>query len=280
MKIEMQSRYKLNFTQFVYPAIIFGLLLFVYADNLKWLWSRWMENPNYSHGPLIPLISLFVIFQKRKALKDIETNGSNGGLFMLLGATILYVASLRAQINFAISYSMILALMGIVLLIYGKRMLLALAFPIMYLFFMVPFWGAAINKFGNILKLLSSILTSNILQFLGYPIFREGVILHLSRGSFEVADPCSGIRSLISLLALGTILAYYSNGILSKKIVLVLLAVPLALLGNTLRVVFFGLILETKEVLISEGFLHTLTGLGVFAFAFLGLMAFKKCIRI
>ena len=276
----MDNHFKYRIRKFAYPVIISGLFVIAYADNLKWLWSRWMENPNYSHGPLIPLISLFVIFQKRAALKDIATNGSNSGIYMLLGAAIIYVVSLRAQVNFAISYSMILALMGIVLLIYGKKMLLALAFPIMYLFFMVPFWVGAINKFSNILKLLSSILTSNILQFLGYPIFRDGVILQLSRGSFEVADPCSGIRSLISLLALGTLIVYFSHGTLLKKVILVLFTIPLAVFGNTVRVVFFGVYLENTGILISEGFLHTLTGLGVFAFALIGLIAFKKCIRI
>ncbi|MHA2230894.1 MAG: exosortase/archaeosortase family protein [Candidatus Hodarchaeales archaeon] len=276
----MERALKNNTIHYLYVTIIVSLFLFAYADNLEWLWSRWMVNPNYSHGPLIPLISLFIVFQKRAALRNIQTRGSNRGLYVLLAAAFLFIISLRAQVSFTLSYSMILAIAGIVLYLHGQKMFASVAFPIFYLVFMVPFWVGAINKLGNILKLLSSILSFNILQFLGYPIYREGVMLHLANGSFEVADPCSGIRSLISLLALGTIMAYYSNGILCKKISLALIDVPLALLANTLRVVFFGLILETKGVLISEGFLHTLTGFGVFAFAFGGLMALKKSIRI
>jgi len=276
----MDIRFRYNIRQFAYIVSILGLLLFAYADNIRWLWSRWMENPNYSHGPLVPLISLFIVFQKRDIIKNLEIGSSNRGLYILLGAAIIHIISLRAQVNFLSSYSMILALAGIVLFIYGKSIFSALAFPIIYLVFMIPFWGGGIIKLGNVLKLLSSMLSFSILKLLGYPIFREGVILHLANGSLEVADPCSGIRSLISLLALGTILAYYSNGILFKKVFLVFLAIPLALLGNTLRVVFFGLIFETKGVLISEGFLHTLTGLGVFAFAFIGLIIFKKVVKI
>ena len=276
-KIDKGTRNKAVY--YIYLAIIAGLLLFAYADNLTWLWSRWMENPNYSHGPLIPLISLFIVYQKRDALRNIQISSYGAGLYILIGAVLLYAVSLRAQVNFLLSYSMILVLVGTVMFLYGNKTFAALSFPILYLVFMVPFWGSAINKLGNSLKTVSSISSHAFLKMLGYPILREGVTLHLGNGSMEVADPCSGIRSLISLLALSTVIAYFSKGSIFKKGILVLAAVPLAVIGNTLRVVFFGIVLEKKGVLITEGPLHTLTGIGVFVIAFLGLIALSKWVK-
>lgn len=271
---------RLNTTLALYIGTILGLLLLVYGNNLIWLWSRWMENPNYSHGPLIPIISLFIIFQKRDIIKATEFEGSNRGIYILIAATLLQIAALRAHVNFISSYSMILALIGIVLFLFGKKMLRMLSFPILFLVFMVPFWAVVIHNFSNLLKSWSSICSFHVLHLFGYSLLREGVILRLAEGSLEVADPCSGIRSLISLIALGTIVAYYSNGSVWKKVLLVSLCVPLAFLANTIRVIFFGVMLATKGILISEGPLHTLSGLAVFAFAFLGLIAFKKWVRI
>ena len=263
----------------IYPTILISLLLIAYASNLQWLWSRWMANPNYSHGPFIPLISLFIIFQNRESLKDTEISGSNQGIHILLGGVLLFIISLRAQVNFLMSYSMILVIVGILLFIYGKKFFLNLAFPVFYLFFMIPFWGAAISKLSNLLKIVSSTISYHIFKFFGYSILREGVILHLPNGSLEVADPCSGIRSLMSLLALGALIAYYSDGNKFKKCALLFLAIPIALVWNSFRVIFIGIILESKGILITQGYLHTLTGLFVFIFAFLSLIAFDKWVR-
>ena len=276
----MTDRHELNTTLILYLAVVFALVLWCYADNLRWLWSRWMENPNYSYGPLIPIISLFVIFQKKDLITNTDIRPSNRGLYILIPAILLQIIASRAQVNFISSYSLILVLVGIVLFLFGKKILRTLSFPILFLLFMVPFWAVPFRGFSNLLKLWSSICSFHILRVFGYPILREGVILRLGTGSLEVGDPCSGIRSLISLMALGTVVAYYSNSKLWKKLLLVFLAVPLAFLGNTLRVVFFGIMLESEGLLISEGPLHTMTGLVVFAFAFLGLIAFKKWLRI
>jgi len=250
-----------------YPAVILILLLVVYAENIAWLWSRWLENPDYSHGPLIPLISAFIIYQKRDQLKRIQIQGSNAGLFVIFLAVSMYIIGHRASVNFLLSYSLIINLVGILLFLYGKEMVFRLIFPILYLFFMVPFWSGAIIEVSNGLKVFSSLLSSTMIGILGYPIFRDGVILNLSNGVLEVADPCSGIRSLIALLSLATVLAYFTPTRLLNRIIIVLSAIPIAVFGNTLRVVFFAVVLEEKGIVITEGPLHTISGLLVFVFA-------------
>jgi exosortase len=140
----------------------------------------------------------------------------------------------------------------------------ALAFPILYLFFMVPFWIGAIQKIAILLKMMSSILAFNVMRALGYQVLQDGVTLHFTNGSLEVADPCSGIRSLMALLSLGTVIAYYSKTNFAKKIAIILLAIPLSLFGNTIRVVIFAFVLETKGYVIGEGPLHSTLGMAVF----------------
>jgi len=260
--------------------IIFILLIFGYVENFRWLFAKWMENPDYSHGPLIPIISIFMVFQKRHILKKLKKQGANTGLFFILGAILLRIVGLRGQVCFISSYSFILLIIGIVLFLYGKYILKEVLFPILFLIFMIPFWGIPLAQFSNILKLLSSKLSFELLSIMGYVIHKEGVILYLSKGTLEVADPCSGLRSLISLLALGSLIAYYSHGSFVRKSILVFSTIPLAFLANTIRIVFFGIFLEENGVLISEGFLHTLTGMCVFMFTLLGVISLKKCMKL
>jgi exosortase len=254
------------------------LLGFIYHRNLAWLWSSWMVNPDYSHGPLIPLISAFIVYLKWKDLRTLPQSSGTGGLVLVAAASALLFASIRMQVNFLQSYALILTIAGIVWSVYGRNVFRSLVFPIFFLIFMVPFWGTVIDKVGNVLKILSSVTSHQIIKLLGFPIYREGVILQLSRGSLEVADPCSGIRSLISLLAVGAVLAYFARTTLPKKFLITALAIPFAFLWNTVRVVVFGVILETTGVMIADGFWHTFTGIAVFALALISLIAMNKWI--
>ena len=128
------------------------------------------------------------------------------------------------------------------------------------------------------LKLFSAYLSANIIYLLGIPVFREGVILNFSTGSIEVADPCSGIRSILSLLALGIIFAYFTESSAFKKIVLVISAIPLAVLGNLVRILFTG-IMTSNGINVTKGFIHTLSGLLVFLVALLGLVWFRHLLK-
>lgn len=265
--------------RYLFPAAVVFLLVVIYHKNLLWLWDSWMNKPNYSHGPLIPLIFLFLIWHKRNVLQGLPKGTNAYGLLICLLAIVLQVFSVRAGVNFTSSYSLILLLLGIILFLYGKQVTKVLLFPLGYLVFMVPFFGFVIGPISNKLKLLSSILASNIVQLMEVPILREGTMLHLSGCSLEVADPCSGIRSLMSLLALSALFAYFANGSHVKKLILFCSAIPLAILGNVFRLLILVLTAENSGIVITEGFLHSLTGLLVFMTAIAGLIFVKKLIK-
>lgn len=258
-------------------AVVSSILL--YQKNLIWLVSKWLDNPDYSHGPLIPLISLYIGWAKKEKLSKIENrDGSLVGLVVIFFAVVIQILSIRADVSLTSSYSFILIVYGIILTYYGKEVSKELLFSISYLFFMVPFLGFFINPISNELKLLSAFLSEKIIYFLGISIYREGVILNLSGGSIEVADPCSGIRSMISLLALGTIFAYFTESSLVKRIIIIVSAIPLAVLGNLVRIVFSAL-MTSEGFNVTKGLVHTLSGLLVFLIAFIGLICIRSTLK-
>ncbi len=247
----------------------------LYWKVFYWLGIRWYIDPDYSHGPLIPLISGYLIWIKRDEIKKIPFTKDIRGIYVLIFSVLLHIFSVRAEVYFTSAYAMILSLAGIVLYFFGKKVFRELSFPIVYLIFMVPFFQFVINPVSNKLKLFSAYLSANVIQILGTSVYREGVMLHFSNGSLEVANPCSGIRSIISLLALGTIFAYFSKMSTIKKIILVSSTVPLAVIGNLMRIVSSG-ILSERGMDVTTGFTHTAFGMVVFIVALIGLMAVRK----
>ena len=268
-----------NINKTILLLVTIAIVILLYHNNLYWLASKWIDDPDYSHGPLIPLISLYIGWLKRdKLLKIKEKDGSLFGLAVITFAVILQIASIRAEVNLTSSYSFIITIYGIILTFYGKEVTKELLFPVAYLLFMVPFLGFFIEPISNKLKLLSAYLSAKIIYLAGVSVFREGVTLSFSSGSIEVADPCSGIRSIISLVALGTIFAYFTKTSFVKKIFLVISTIPLAVLGNLSRIIFTGL-MTNAGVDVTTEFVHTLAGLLVFMVALLGLAWLRTLLK-
>jgi exosortase len=259
-----------------------GLLAFlvvgIYYQNLQWLWASWMENPNYSHGPLIPLIALYLIYQKREKLKAAfaANHDAHAGILIIILAGMIQVLCLRAQITFLSSYSMIVMIMGMVWYFLGKKTFVELRFPLAYLIFMVPFWVGILNMISSVLKMASSVISYHLLRLLGFAALRDGVMLAMRNGNLEVADPCSGIRSLVSLLAAGVLIAYLDKGYPLRKVIIVFLVVPLAVFWNSIRIVVFGVLLEFTGSFPAEGFFHTATGVLVFILSWLPLILIAR----
>ena len=269
-----------NINKIVFLLITIAASLLLYYKNLIWLGSKWFNDPDYSHGPLIPMISIYIGWLKKDKLSRIKDQDNFLlGISLVLVAIIIQIASIRAQLNITSSYSFIILIYGLIIVYYGKETARELLFPILYLIFMVPFLRVFfINRISNILKLLSAFISAKIIYLLGIPVYREGVTLTFSTGSIEVADPCSGIRSILSLLALGTVFAYFTESSVLKKIVLVISAIPLAVLGNLVRILFIG-IMTSKGINAAEGFIHTLSGILVFLIALLGLVWLRHLLK-
>jgi exosortase len=259
-------------------SILGGLLTVLYWQVLSnWLRDLW-NDPNYSHGFLIPFISLYYLKSKISSLRCTATKQSNSGIIVIIFSICLFVLGYMAGELFSKRISFILLLYGIILYLEGQERTKILRFPILILLFCVPLPYILYNSIAFPLKLLASQISVGLFTLLGMPVFREGNIISLPHTTLEVVDACSGIRSLMTLLTLAFLIAYFRHNKLWKRMFIMLMAPPIAVLANAIRVTATGLLTRYNPGW-GEGFLHELTGWLVFILAFVLLIGISVIIQ-
>ncbi len=258
-------------------SAILGILYWGTLRDLIW---QWWDDANYSHGFLVPLFSGFLIWRRRKKLAALTPQGSWVGLPVLVaGVGMLLLGDASAE-NFLSRSSLIVILAGLLLFHLGREVFGIVRFPLAFLFFMVP-WPAIV--FYAVTFPLQSLAAQNAvwtLDLLGVPVFRDGNVIHLSQISLGVAEACSGIRSLISLLALAVAWAYLALPGIWAMVALALAAVPITIVANAGRVVATGLIGQSLGPSYAIGLFHSFSGWVIFLFAFVSLLGVHGVIRL
>lgn len=258
-------------------AIITVLLLLIYSPTIWWMVDRWNARDSYySHGFLVPVVSLFVLWLKREKLSAVKPNPVSWGLWIFLAGILIHILSSFLRVYFTSAFSLLLAISGLVLYFYGKEMFRHALFSIVFLIFMMPLPLVAIVGITFKMKLFAAYWANKIVNALGIRAVLDGSIIKMRHTHVIVEDVCSGLRSLISLLALGAIVAYMSNLPRFKKIIVFFSAGVMAIIANIVRIVFMALTSEIYGAKFTEGFLHTLSGVLVFVVAFAGLMIVVK----
>jgi len=258
-------------------AIVVGAL---YAGIFGRLFEDWLHDPDYSHGILVPLFSGFLVWRMRHRLARLPTQPSWWGLAGIVGAlTVLVVGKLGAEL-FLTRSSFILLLGGIVLYFLGWRWLRALLFPLLFLFLMIPIPALLFDQISLPLQFFASHVASSLLTLAGVPVLRAGNIIRLPTMTLEVAQACSGIRSLISLIALAIIYGYFLESSLWRRVVLVAAAVPIAVLANAGRIMGTGMLVEYWSPEWATGFFHAFSGWLVFVVALFLLFGFHSLLRL
>jgi exosortase len=249
------------------------LLTALYWLILPSLVSDWWEDPNYSHGFLVPCFSGFLIWQQREALKKLPLEGSWLGLLVLLaGLGALILGDVGAE-NFLSRSSLIIILSGLILFHCGTKVFHLLLFPLGFLFFMIPLPAIIFNAVAFPLQSLAAKNAEWGLDLLGVPVLRDGNVIHLSNITLGVTEACSGIRSLVSLLALAAGWAYTTLPGGWSRLLLVISAIPITIVANAGRVLVTGLIGQTFGQQYAQGFFHSFSGWVIFLVAFAGLLA-------
>jgi len=203
----------------------------------QWLWYEWMSNEYYSHGLLILPVALFLTVQRFRndaTLTYTPGQTSIAGV-VLFGVTLaFYVYALQQRAYYLAAFAMIGMLAGIVWAVAGAGVVRRLAFPIAYLALMVPV--PQIDRITLPLALFTGYCSGGIVQFLGLDVTISGNAVTLPNADLVIGAQCSGVNSLITLVALLALVAYLLDGPVWARVLLVVLAIPLALIGNILRV--------------------------------------------
>lgn len=255
------------------------LLGFLYHDILAQLVGDWWRDPNFSHGFLVPVFSAVIVWQRRKQILALPVQPSWFGLAIVAGALgILTVGELGAEF-FLSRTSLLLLLAGLLVYFLGWNHLRAVLFPWAFLFFMIPIPSIIFNQIAFPLQFLAARLASFLLVLFGVPVLREGNIIQLPTAALEVAQACSGIRSLMSLGALAVIYGYFLDKNNIRRIVLALAAVPIAVMANGVRVMGTGLLGYYWDPDKAEGFFHAFSGWIIFIISIALLIAFHTALR-
>ncbi len=246
----------------------------LYHETVVHLWEQWSSNDDYAHGFLIVPLALYFVWDRRERLRalPIEPSLLGGGL-LAAGLGMLLVGSIGAEL-FVQRVSLIVVLAGLVWLVLGTAFLRELAFPLAFLVFMVPLPAIVMNAVAFPLQGFAARTATFCMQAAGVPVLREGNVIILADTTLEVAEACSGIRSLQALLALGAVYGYLTAPkSIWKRWALVLLSIPIAIAANAFRVSGTGLLAHFWDPEAAQGFYHTFAGWLVFVVAFVLLLA-------
>jgi len=261
-------------------AAILGILTgLLYYKILAGLAVDWWTDPNFSHGFLIPVFSAFVIWQNRKRLAAIESRPSWFGLVVILGSLAVLVVGVLGAEFFLMRSSFVFLLAGLVIYFLGWRHFRALLFPWAFLFFMIPIPVILFNQVAFPLQFLAAKFASSLLALVGVPVLRDGNIIKLPTMTLEVAQACSGIRSLMSLGALAVIFGYIVETRIFPRILLALSAIPIAVAANGFRIMGTGLLGYYWDPSKAEGFFHEFEGWVIFVISLLMLFILQAALH-
>ncbi|HUL30586.1 MAG TPA: exosortase A [Thermodesulfobacteriota bacterium] len=255
-------------------GIVVAALVLLYFRVLQGLISDWIHLPDFSHGFLIPMVSFYFLYERRKPLSVLSPSGTWAGLPLLVFGVVLLLLGNLATEYFTMRFSILVVLGGVLLTLLGKEFLKALLFPLAFLIFMIPIPSVLLDRVTFPMQLFASKVAGGFLYFIDIPALREGNIILLANTSLEVAEACSGIRSLISLLALSVVFAYLSQKTVLKRVLLVLSTFPIAILSNAARVTGTGILAHHYGDRVAQGFFHGFSGWILFVVAFVCLFVF------
>ncbi len=233
------------------------------------LFWTWINHSNNSHGILVPFISAFLVWQKRYQLRQSSVSNSDWGMIILVSTMFLYILSYAGAVTVISRVMIVFSLIGLILFTLGKDIFSTIKFPLLYLLFMVPVPDTIYNLVAFPLQLFATKVSAFIIQIVSIPAYREGNMLYFAQTQLEVAEACSGLRSMTAFIMLSFLFAYIMDKNWKKRILLVLSAVPLALFANILRVTGTGVLAHFYGEQVARGFLHEFSGLAVFAFGFI-----------
>jgi len=277
----MAKSQKTIMTANTFQKYIVGIfVLLIYVPSFLWMWDRWFARDSYySHGILIPFVCAYLIWQKSSILKKIKPETSPWGLRLFFLGIGIHLLSALFRVYFTSGFSMIIVLFGLTLHFYGSKTLREVLFPISFLVFMVPLPMVVIANLSFRLKMFATQIAVVALNNMHLFCIQHGSTIIMHHAYVVVEDVCSGLRSLITLMALGSLFAYWMKASVPKRAILFLSTIPIAVITNVMRIIFLASISEIWGVQYASGPIHEASGFIVFFGAFCLLYVVQKMIE-
>lgn len=253
--------------------LLLMVMVGLYWNIVPAMVSDWYRDDNYSHGFIVPLVTGYFIYVRSDELARVRVAPAHAGLAVVVLALLQLTVGWFGTEYFTMRSSLVVLLAGLVIYLFGMEAFRALRLPICYLLFMVPIPYIIYDAVAFPLKLLVSRVSVAALQMMGVVAVREGNIIMFPSLTLEVADACSGIRSLVSLAALAVAYAFFISLTPARRAILIAASVPIALFANALRVIGTGVLAQWWGEKAAKGFFHEFAGLAVFALAMVLLVA-------
>ena len=254
-----------------YPYLLIGIAALLNFDVWYDLVKDWIRDDNYSHGFLVVPISIFVLYSRRNELRLPAPTG-NLGLVLVLAGSLGLIMGIAAGEYFVTRVSLVMQLTGIGLTYLGVDNFRKVWFAFFFLLFMIPIPAVVYYQATLPMQLMATKVTAFLLHMVGVPAVRQGHIIHLPGYSLEVIEACSGLRSLVTLLALGSLHAWHYMPGRVRAVILVLATIPIAMAANVFRIFVTAVGAHSISKEMAESFLHEISGLLVFVSALVMMM--------
>lgn len=248
-------------------ALVCALLVAVYAPTVAWLWERWTLSVwHNAHGMFVPPLVAWLAWGELKRFRHQPRRSSTWGFALVVPALLMHAFDAALNTQLASAASIVLLAPGLALLLLGPDRTRAIAFPLVLLVFMLPIPLALTSRIHLALRHLATDLTAAIVPWLGIRVFAEETTLHIANATLEVADACSGFSTLYASIVMALLTAYYCRDRV-RRVLVVVLAVPIAIVANLLRVILLVLLVYWQGTDVLATSLHVISGLFTFALA-------------
>ncbi len=255
-----------------------ALYIPTYLDLSRRIWP----SDEQGHGPIILVLSLWLLWRKRAAIAALPSLPERGlaAVFLVMGALLYAFGRTQGILMFEVS-SQILILIALLLLFVGRAALRLAWFPLFFMLFMVPLPGSVVASLTGPLKSAVSAVAESLLHGVGYPVARAGVILSIGQYQLLVADVCAGLNSMFTLEALGLLYMNLMNSTrVARNVTLAVLIIPISFISNIIRVMILVLVTYHFGDEAGQGFVHRFAGMVLFIVGLLLMMTTDKLLRL
>jgi exosortase D (VPLPA-CTERM-specific) len=250
------------------PIVLLLFFVAAYWVPLKTMVSIWWTDEDYSYGFLIPIVSAYILWDKRKVIRNLHAETSWKILPGLIFFVLLSIYGILGSSGNISMPSLPILIILFTAFCFGWAAMKELIVPLGFLIFMIPVPAILERYLGLALKAISSKMGGAIITVFNIPVHVSGNIIDLGVSQLQVVDACSGMRYLFALLALGVIYAYFFEKSAWKRVAAVLSTIPIAVITNGVRIGITGILTDKYGVTVAEGFFHGFSGWVLFMVAF------------